>query len=199
MSESFAQEDVKACVRCGALMTRERLGSNFNKNRYCSLPCFKETLRKNPVAAFLEKIDKGPHPKGCWLWTGAKENHGYGHFRHGSKDYRAHRYGYQLAKGPIPKGMHVLHSCDVMPCVNPAHLRLGTHAENMADCKAKGRQTYGERNPSATMTAETALKLRAEYRRTARNRSNAKELAAKYGIRYATVAAVIARRSWRHI
>lgn len=79
--------------------------------------------------------------EGCWLWTAATTNYGYGHIRlKGTEDVSAHRVSWMLAYGSIPEGMHVLHRCDVPACVRPTHLFLGTHADNMADMTAKGRQ-----------------------------------------------------------
>ncbi len=142
--------------------------------------------------------------KDCWIWQGAKERHGYGHFRDDGKDHRAHRYAYELANGPIPAGMHVLHKCDVMACVNPTHLRLGTHQENMLDCKHKKRTTIGERSGTAKLTREQAETILREYRiegakGTGGRRSNAKELAARFGVGPATVVATVSGRSWPNL
>jgi hypothetical protein len=71
----------------------------------------------------------------CWLWHGRSGPGGYGWLR----SLRAHRVSWELFLGPIPFGQHVLHRCDSPPCVNPGHLFLGTHEENMADKIAKGR------------------------------------------------------------
>lgn len=82
---------------------------------------------------------------GCWLWNksykgpGYKRGLGYGQINVKGRNCGAHRIAWQLFRGEIPRGMSVLHKCDVRICVNPDHLFLGTALENMRDMTAKGR------------------------------------------------------------
>lgn len=76
----------------------------------------------------------------CWIWNGRLTDRGYGSFDLQGHSVRAHRIVYELSYGPIPAGLEVLHSCGVRCCCNPAHLRVGTHAENMKTRKGKFTQ-----------------------------------------------------------
>ncbi len=83
---------------------------------------------------------------GCWIWTAAKANKGYGAVGiPGGKTAKAHRVSYELQFGAIPEAACVLHRCDVPACVRPTHLFLGSKADNNADMRAKGRSVSGGR------------------------------------------------------
>jgi hypothetical protein len=91
------------------------------------------------AVTFWAKVDKGPHPKGCWLYMGFRKWDGYGWLSRLGKNTTAHRYAWILTHGEPPEGMHILHKCDNPPCCNPSHLRIGTHDENMAEMRDRGR------------------------------------------------------------
>ena len=100
----------------------------------------------NTIERFESKYIPEPN-SGCWLWSGSlRGSYDYGQFSltH-TKPVPAHRFSYTTYRGDIPKGMLVLHTCDVPTCVNPDHLFLGTQDDNMRDKVNKGRQAKGEK------------------------------------------------------
>jgi hypothetical protein len=88
---------------------------------------------------FWAKVDKSTGPSGCWPWLGTITNVGYGQFRYGRR-VGAHRFAYELVKGPIPDGLTIDHvkawGCTRTDCCNPAHLEAVTMAENLRRSEA---------------------------------------------------------------
>lgn len=83
----------------------------------------------------------------CWIWTAGRDKDGYGKIRDiNNRDLRAHRVSWEIHNGPIPDGLCVLHHCDNPACVRPDHLKLGSHADNVADKVARHRSPFGARN-----------------------------------------------------
>lgn len=163
---------------------------------YCSVACHKHRLRDPArfVEAFWEKVDKRG-PDECWLWKGAKQRAGYGHFRTPEgKTITSSRFAWVLANGAIPDGMHALHRCDNRACVNPAHIFLGSHTQNMADCKAKGRHTKGEQTKRNKITERQARDVLAQ-----KGRAKADELAHTLGVTPGAIHAIWRGDAWSHI
>ncbi len=93
---------------------------------------------------FFDKVIKPEDPHACWLWTGSAVN-GYGDIWVDGKKRRATQVSWSLFHNlPFPDGMEACHSCDNPPCVNPKHIWVGTHQQNMADSKSKGRHKFNE-------------------------------------------------------
>lgn len=152
---------------------------------------------------FHSAVDKtagqGPHGD-CWEWRGSRTTHGYGEARFDNKKVKAHRLAWQLANGREPQ-LHILHSCDNPPCVNPSHLREGTHQDNMRDRDAKGRllkkhpNAAGELNHQSRLTADAVLAIRKEIAGGKAQR----QVARQFGVTQATISHIHRRERWAHI
>jgi HNH endonuclease len=134
---------------------------------------------------FWAKVDRRG-PDDCWLWTAGRFSNGYGQFAlctvQPLKPVVAHRAAWQLTHGSDPYPLHVCHRCDVKLCCNPAHLFLGTHADNMADMVAKGRNCGPRRRLSAQRREEIKAALLAGDRQI--------EVASRFGVDLRTVNAL---------
>lgn len=142
---------------------------------------------------FLAKIDKQTGAP-CWIWTGAKDSHGYGRFFADRKNaIRAHRFAWEFFnKKAIPHGMVICHSCDNTSCVNPSHLRAETQAFNNREAIERGRwnPNVGTANGRAILTPTEVQEIRKATRETQM------VLAARYGIAQTQVGRIIRGECW---
>jgi hypothetical protein len=139
---------------------------------------------------FWSKVNKDG-PNGCWLWTGAKNQFGYGLLQRKRIMLRAHRVSLEWARGEaIPAHLDVLHTCDVRDCVNPAHLFVGTHQENMDDMTSKGRRRW---TGGPRLDAERA----AELRRLRAEGWKLSDLQARFNISNQAVSRICNNRTYR--
>ena len=145
----------------------------------------------------VQKIGK------CWTWVGDRTKAGYGVFRFPLHRLYAHRASWILHFGVIPKGQYVLHRCDNPSCVNPKHLFLGTHVDNIRDMLKKGRHNF-QVNPSLRGEGCCKPKLTKhqvlEIRELCRVRvMKIIEIAKKYSVDRSLVYLIQKRKVWKNV
>lgn len=201
------------CEACGTEFMRTRTRS-VGRRLFCSPRCYQTNKTRRPaVDRFWPKVNK---TDGCWLWTGAIGESGYGRLytRRGTLT-GAHRFAWELHFGPIPAGMFVCHHCDTPACVRHDHLFLGTPLANVRDMISKGRESHaGATNPirgDAHMwhrnvrrgTANNMSRLTDDMVRYIRSEVAAgrmqKDVAAEIGMSKMAISRVVRRESWAHI
>lgn len=147
---------------------------------------------------FLEKVMPEPN-SGCWFWTGSLDENGYGFFRVDRKMARAHRVSFELFCQPIPEGLNVLHSCDTPCCVNPDHLRLGTHSDNMKDRSARKRAPHLHRPGSKNGQAKLNEDQVCEIRKLALAGETDTKIASKFNVSRRAICGIRSGKTWRHV
>lgn len=143
-------------------------------------------------------------PDECWIWAASTNHAGYGQFNVQCGDTGgcelAHRVVWKLYRGSIPEGMCVLHRCDNPPCVNPSHLFLGSHADNMRDMAEKGRyvlpQLRGEGHHQAKLTEEQVRIIR---RLSAQGGVSYAALGRRFGVSDVAIRLIVRRETWQHV
>ncbi len=143
--------------------------------------------------SFDEQIDKS---QDCWIWTSSVNKDGYGKYTVGGKTFRAHKFAWERASGPVPDGKVLMHFCDQPRCCKPAHMSVATHAENMTDKVNKGRQAKGECVGSAKLSDEIVLRIRAEY---VFRKVTYKDLSIRYGVSKDCIQKAVRSINWKHL
>jgi hypothetical protein len=148
------------------------------------------------IAKFWSRVDKSGGENACWIWTGARNPEGYGSINWYRASRRSHRIAYELAFGVSPESLCVLHKCDNPRCCNPAHLFLGTSAENNTDRKRKNRTVAkkGEDQWKHKLTANQVAEIRHVY---SFGLVSQRELASRFGVQQTTIWNVVNYRTWK--
>lgn len=150
---------------------------------------------------FWKKVDvRGPLE--CWLWNHSVDKDGYGQIGEGGANGRmlkAHRVSYEIHNGPISVGLEIRHSCDTPGCVNPAHLDEGSHQDNMADMKKRGRARSGalsgELCGASKLTEDKVSEIRRDYIEGSRTFGQ-RALARKHNISHVQVGRIVQGKNW---
>jgi hypothetical protein len=132
---------------------------------------------------------------GCWLWLLGLDSAGYGKCKIHGEMFGAHRVLWMMSNGAIPDGLFVLHKCDVTCCVNPSHLYLGTHQDNIADRERRNRGSKkdGERNPSSKLKEVDIMEILDLINAGVGH----KEISVVFNVTQQTIYNVAIKKTWR--
>ena len=158
------------CSFCGSGFLKKSAEVKRTLNNFCNKSCSGRFKAKKNKDSFMSRAS---WYSGCLVWMGNLNGHGYGFCKIDRRVWLAHRYSYLINKGEIPLGMCVMHSCDNPACINPAHLSIGTHKDNMLDKVNKGRAKH--------------IVSRSEKVDICNSRDSNKNLSEKYGVSERTI------------
>ncbi len=145
-----------------------------------------------PPLRLLESRSK-KMPSGCVEWIGPRSRYNYGVFSSSIMGRMgAHRASWILHRGVIPDRISVLHSCDNPPCVNPNHLKLGDHHDNMKDRKANGNYCKGSKHFNSKLNEESVSKIYSDSRTDG-------EIAKEFNIHRTVVLDIRNGKIWQHV
>ena len=187
---------VRQCLTCGNDFSPSTVQVKRGTGVYCSKSC---AQRVPIIDRFFDKLGEKT-ASGCILWVGASLEDGYGVL---VRDWPergnivASRFSYEYFVGPVPDGLWVLHRCDNPQCVNPVHLFLGTHADNVADMMAKGRHRAGPLESKFTESLVTELRTR--HTAGEPMRVLCAEFSERLGVRRSYVWLVLRRKIWKNV
>jgi hypothetical protein len=147
---------------------------------------------------FINKVDQ---TDGCWNWLGSTDANGYGQFRRLVNGkwtmYKTHRFSYEHFKGEIPPQLLILHSCDNRQCVNPEHLRYGTHQDNVDDMMSRNRKVVGKNPNHNNLTHERVAAIR---KAKAENpKLSGRALACQYNTSPSQISRLLLNQTWKVI
>jgi hypothetical protein len=189
--QKAALATLKTCPACGNQFPRTTV--HEYRKVVCSPECAK-AYYVNTMDDFHSLVQKRGEDE-CWIWTGPMDGKRYGVIGIGGKQHKAHALAYEVAHGPITKGLFACHKCDNPSCCNPSHIFIGTAADNAADMKAKKRSAWGERAWAAKLTTDAVRQIRTQRA----SGMSATALAGMYGVTPAAISKVALGRTWSNV
>ena len=174
----------------------------MSKPKIKSSPCF---VRYHPgtINTIMNRFYSHvmlPDENGCMIYIGAKNHYGYGIFYDRTRQIRAHRFSYERHLGKIPNGLFVMHSCDNPQCVAPEHLSVGTHQDNMNDCKRKSRNylipaRYGHDSNLSKLKEKDVIEIRKQLEMGL----SIKNIANRFNVTTQNIKYIKIKKIWAHI
>lgn len=181
---------INICLYCSNEFQTLKTEIKRGKGKFCSRACANKFNPKKSISLknlLYKNISSLSNESGCWLYTKLIMK-GYGHINIGGKKIPAHRISYEIHHGKIPESMYVCHKCDVRACINPDHLFIGNHLDNMLDKVLKGR---------------AAVKLNFEQVVQIKNLINAGvsdlNISKKYCVNRQTINKIRLNKLWKHV
>ncbi len=195
------------CAHCGKQFSRQP--SQLKAQTFCGKLCSNahngQLTRLPAEDLFWRMVRK---TESCWLWLGGKGESGHGRFQFSLYDAagnllertsaQAHRFSWELANGPVDEALEVCHNCpggDNPACINPAHLFVGTHLDNMRDASEKNQLPKGGGHYNSKLSDDLVRQIRSEV---AAGRPQ-KEVAAELGMARGVISSIVNRKAWRHV
>jgi hypothetical protein len=188
MSKSRERKVKQICKGCGKEFFV--IPSFVGHIAYCSKSC-----KSDPERRYWKNVRKGENENDCWIWIGPTDSRGYGSLKIGESIKSTHRIAYEWEYGPIPSGMLVCHHCDNPPCVNPKHLFLGTHQDNVDDMKSKSRDAKGGDFSFTKLKDDDIRAIRRMYK----NGCSQQEIADHFMVTQGNISAILTGKTWKHI
>lgn len=153
------------------------------------------TSEINERARFWAHVPSTPSV-GCWEWVGVLLSSGYGQFKADGRRVSAHKYAFELHRGPVPLGLFVCHTCDNPACVRVSHLFAGTPKENLRDASDKGRMRHGERHPASKISEDDVKLIRSRF---VPRKYSQRRLAREFNLAQSTIGSILRKEIWRHV
>lgn len=134
-------------------------------------------------------------PDKCWSWQGTIHPNGYGAFKLNGIPQHAHRVMWYCTYGPFDWIMEICHKCDNQLCVNPSHLFIGTHGDNMKDRDDKDRQSKGELHGMAFLTEQSVLQMI----QLSKEGVSARKIARRFKVSHVQAWRIVTGKRWSYL